>query len=369
MRPATAETNPVVTIVVVAHSVRDELERCFASIGRHAGVPVETILVDNASDDDTRRMGRRGTPRGRRRRARRERRRRRTRPRTAARARPVHDVPGLRRRADRRGAPGDGRGDGRPPGLGARRTAPGRGRGRAPVLRAALPAAAPPHPAPPAARSVLRAPAHRPPPPDGGDRPGATREVLYVLGACQLFRTSLAATAGPFDDRVFLGWDDADWCIRIRDAGGDVVYFPAATVVHSYRRLTKQQPVSRAALRQLRAHAALPAHATCCDAPSSWPCSGGSTARWAREGPHRGLGGDRRVEGARRRPALPRLAAASTPASPTRRSSSTTARRTARPRRCAPRSPSATVLAKPAERGARRRPQRTRCPRPRAPTC
>ena len=53
MRPATAETTPVVTIVVVAHSVRDELERCFASIGRYAGVPVETILVDNASDDDT----------------------------------------------------------------------------------------------------------------------------------------------------------------------------------------------------------------------------------------------------------------------------------------------------------------------------
>jgi hypothetical protein len=32
------------------------------------------------------------------------------------------------------------------------------------------------------------------------------------------------------------------------------VYFPEATVVHSYRRLTKAQPVSKAALRQLRAH-------------------------------------------------------------------------------------------------------------------
>ena len=49
--------HPVVTIVVVAHSVRDELERCFASIAAHADVPVETILVDNASTDDTRRMG------------------------------------------------------------------------------------------------------------------------------------------------------------------------------------------------------------------------------------------------------------------------------------------------------------------------
>ena len=39
---------------MVAHSVRHELERCFGSIRRHAGVPVTTILVDNASHDDTR---------------------------------------------------------------------------------------------------------------------------------------------------------------------------------------------------------------------------------------------------------------------------------------------------------------------------
>jgi GT2 family glycosyltransferase len=78
-----------------------------------------------------------------------------------------------------------------------------------------------------------------------------TRPVLYVLGACQLFRTSLARRAGPFDDRVFLGWDDADWCFRIRDAGGEIVYFPEATVVHSYRRQTRRQPASRAAMRQL----------------------------------------------------------------------------------------------------------------------
>ncbi len=87
------------------------------------------------------------------------------------------------------------------------------------------------------------------------ERHDRTRPVLYVLGACQLFRTSAARIAGPFDDRVFLGWDDADWCIRIRDAGGEVVYLADATVVHSYRRLTSRRPVSRAAWRQLRAHA------------------------------------------------------------------------------------------------------------------
>jgi GT2 family glycosyltransferase len=81
----------------------------------------------------------------------------------------------------------------------------------------------------------------------------ATRPVLYVLGACQLFRTDLARAAGPFDDRVFLGWDDADWCFRIRDAGGEIVFVADATVIHSYRRQTLRRPVSRAAWRQLRA--------------------------------------------------------------------------------------------------------------------
>ncbi|MDP9293100.1 MAG: glycosyltransferase, partial [Actinomycetota bacterium] len=46
-------TDPVVTIVVMAHSVRHELVRCFASIREHAGMPVRTILVDNGSTDDT----------------------------------------------------------------------------------------------------------------------------------------------------------------------------------------------------------------------------------------------------------------------------------------------------------------------------
>ena len=82
-----------------------------------------------------------------------------------------------------------------------------------------------------------------------------TRPVLYVLGACQLFRTSLAREAGPFPDWIFLGPDDIEWCIRIRDAGGEVVYFPEARVIHRYQRRTASSPVSRAALRHLRSFA------------------------------------------------------------------------------------------------------------------
>lgn len=246
---------PDVSIVVVAHSVRSELERCFASIDRYAGVPTETILVDNASTDDTREWVRRAYP----------------------------NVVLLE--LDRN------------LGIGARGHGMRRARGRytmfldsdAALTPGALPAmvaALDEQPGwgligprlvyddgtlqlstrrfPPRSLPVLR----RPPlgrffedgrvvrrylmADDHADRP---RPVLYVLGACQLFRTSLARLAGPWDESVILGWDDADWCIRIRDAGGEVVYFPPATVIHSYRRITSRKPLSRLALHQLGAHA------------------------------------------------------------------------------------------------------------------
>jgi GT2 family glycosyltransferase len=246
---------PEVTIVVVAHSVRPELERCFASIDEHAGMPVETILVDNASTDDTRDWVRMTYPQ-------------------ITRVELPENI-----------------------GVAGRDQGLRRAKGRftmfmdsdAALTDGALPRMAQAlddHPDwgligprlvyddgalqlscrryPPLLLPLLRRP-----PLDRFFENGEavshhlmtdvdhehTRPVLYVLGACQLFRTSLARIAGPFDDRVFLGWDDADWCIRIRDAGGEIVYFPEATVIHSYRRLTRKQPVSRASLRMLAAHA------------------------------------------------------------------------------------------------------------------
>jgi GT2 family glycosyltransferase len=247
-------TETQVSIIVVAHTVRSELERCFASIDRHAAIPVETILVDNASTDDTRDWVGEAHP-------------------SVLRVELPRNI-----------------------GVAARDEGLRRARGRytmfldsdAALTEGALPAMVgvlDEHPGwglvgprlvhddgtlqlscrryPPLLLPLLR----RPPLDrffENGrivrrhlmsdvdhDQP---RPVVYVLGACQLFRTELARLAGPFDDRVFLGWDDADWCIRIRDAGGEVVYFPPATVIHSYRRLTRSQPVSKAAWRQLQAH-------------------------------------------------------------------------------------------------------------------
>ena len=250
-----APGQPVVTVVVVAHSVRPDLERCLASLVENAALPVQTVLVDNASTDGTVPWVRREHPevelvelsenRG-----------------VAAREE------GLRRAVGRHTMFLDSDAALTP--------------GALPALVDALDA----HPEwgllgprlvgddgelqlscrrfPPLVLPLVRRP-----PLDrflGGSaivrrhlmedvdhtRP---RAVPYVLGACQIFRTSLAQAAGPFDDRIFYGPDDIDWCIRIRDAGGEVVYFPDATVVHTYRRMTRKQPLSRAAVRHLRAFA------------------------------------------------------------------------------------------------------------------
>jgi GT2 family glycosyltransferase len=75
-----------------------------------------------------------------------------------------------------------------------------------------------------------------------------TRPVLFLIGACNLLRTSLARRDGPFDPWVpsgwAIGWADAEWCLRIRDAGGEVMFFADVNVVHSYRRATTRRPVS-----------------------------------------------------------------------------------------------------------------------------
>lgn len=248
-------TEPRVTIVVVASSVRDELERCFESIVSHAGMSVETVLVDNASTDDTIPWVETAHPQ------------------VAVVALPrnigvaARDH-GLRRArapytmfldSDARLTPGalptmvDALEANPSWGLVGPRLVYGDGTLQLSARRF-----------PPMLLPLLRRPPLSRYFDDSrtvrrhlmADEPhDHARPVLYVLGACQLFRTSLARIAGPFDDRVFLGWDDADWCIRIRDAGGEIVYLPDATVVHEYRRLTASRPVSRAAWRQLRAFA------------------------------------------------------------------------------------------------------------------
>lgn len=247
---------PAVSIVVVAHSELEDLKGCLASIRRHAGLPVQVVLVDNASTDGTVRW--------------------------VLDHEPLVELVELPENV----------------GVAARRRGLDLARGEltmfldsdAELTEGALPKmveALERHPDwgligprlidgdgelqlscrrfPPRTLPLVR----RPPLSwflDDSEMVrhhlmtdidhSQTRSVLYVLGACQLFRSLLARQAGPFPDWIFLGPDDIEWCIRIRDAGGEVVYFPEATVIHGYQRRSAASPVSRVAMRHVRSFAA-----------------------------------------------------------------------------------------------------------------
>jgi GT2 family glycosyltransferase len=247
---------PDVTVIVVAHDVRDEVLACLASVEEHAAPgKAEVVLVDNASHDGTAEA--------------------------AAEAFPGVEIVPLAANV----------------GVAARNAGLRRARGRlrmfldsdARLTAGALPelvAFLDAHPEvglvgpklvyedgtlqlsarrfPPLLLPLMRRPPLGRLFEDGAsvrrhlmadDRHDVTREVEYVLGACQLFTAEAQAAAGEIDPRIFFGPDDVEWCLRVRRAGLQVVYHPAATVVHGYRRTSAAKPASRIALRQLAAFA------------------------------------------------------------------------------------------------------------------
>jgi N-acetylglucosaminyl-diphospho-decaprenol L-rhamnosyltransferase len=66
-----------------------------------------------------------------------------------------------------------------------------------------------------------------------------TREVDYVIGACQAIRKTALAEVGLLDERIFYGPEDVDLCVRLHQAGWQVVYHPQSVVVHTERRITR----------------------------------------------------------------------------------------------------------------------------------
>ena len=49
-------------------------------------------------------------------------------------------------------------------------------------------------------------------------------EPEYVIGACQFIRREAYEAAGPLDEKIFYGPEDADFCIRIHSAGYRIMY-------------------------------------------------------------------------------------------------------------------------------------------------
>ena len=64
-------------------------------------------------------------------------------------------------------------------------------------------------------------------------RPSDTRqEVAWVSGAAMVVERAAFAGLGGFDEKLFLYKEDEDLCLRLREAGGRVIYEPAVTMLH-----------------------------------------------------------------------------------------------------------------------------------------
>jgi len=67
----------------------------------------------------------------------------------------------------------------------------------------------------------------------------ATRDVDYMIGACQVIRRTALTDVGFLDERIFYGPEDVDFCLRLQQVGWRVVYHPEAVVFHLERRITR----------------------------------------------------------------------------------------------------------------------------------
>ena len=70
-------------------------------------------------------------------------------------------------------------------------------------------------------------------------------EVEYVIGACQVIRQKVFDDVGLFDEKIFYGPEDADFCLRAKEKKWHVFCIPAYTIIHEYQRMTNKKLISK----------------------------------------------------------------------------------------------------------------------------
>ena len=84
--------------------------------------------------------------------------------------------------------------------------------------------------------------------------------VDHPLGACLIVRRAAIDQVGLLDEGFFMYCEEVDWCLRIRQAGWEILYTPAAEVVHYGGQSTAQfrhrmfVELQRSRLRFFRKH-------------------------------------------------------------------------------------------------------------------
>lgn len=71
------------------------------------------------------------------------------------------------------------------------------------------------------------------------------KEVDYLIGACQFFRRDVIDKIGMYDDNIFYGPEDIDFCLRVWKSGWKVYYYPFTSIIHHEQRITKKNLFSK----------------------------------------------------------------------------------------------------------------------------
>jgi len=97
-------------------------------------------------------------------------------------------------------------------------------------------------------------------PSHGPEETKGPQRVEYVEGACMLVRREALAEVGGLDEGYFMYAEEVDWCKRMRAAGWEVWYAPAAKVVHiggassADRKTSREADLYRSRVRYFRIH-------------------------------------------------------------------------------------------------------------------
>lgn len=80
------------------------------------------------------------------------------------------------------------------------------------------------------------------------------REIEDASGACLLARGEAVKDVGLLDERFFFQGEDCDWCLRMKKAGWKVLYWPSAVITHLGRKSSPDvwSPTRQCNLRHAR---------------------------------------------------------------------------------------------------------------------
>ncbi len=62
----------------------------------------------------------------------------------------------------------------------------------------------------------------------------AVKEVDWVSGACMMIRKEVFDKIVGFDEQIYMYYEDADLCLRIKKLGWKVYFLPHAQIYHFY---------------------------------------------------------------------------------------------------------------------------------------